>query len=410
MPSDFAGPITDFFSNRTEAAFETDTTTFHPETQTKPPKRLQIVFLATGAFAVPSMRALCDSGRFDIICLVTNPLRHDKSGRPIITPARHFAREYGIEISEKEDVHSREFYEFIHLVKPDLLFVCDFGQILSKRVLEGPLLGGINLHGSLLPKYRGAAPVHWAIFNGELFTGVSVIHMTPKVDAGPVIAQSPPIPIGPRETVPELEDRLAAYGAELILDTVIRMSYKEPVRIIEQIHRKASKAPRLKKESGLVDWSRPSRAIYNHYRAMAQWPKSFTDRVRDDGSKVRVILGDLVPLDDSFQELIDEDFNDPVFVAPVLMDAKLDNLAVLRSRWLESSPEIMEKRRKWRKHHNRPSFWKPGVVLRAEGDELIVAAGEGAVRILQIQPAGKKMMQVADFLRGYPIKPGDRFE
>ncbi len=377
------------------------------------PKRLQIVFLATGAFAVPSMRMIFESGLFDVTCLVTNPLRYDRAGRPIVTPARDFAKKYNIAISEKEDVHSREFSEFLYLVRPDLLFVCDFGQILSKKVLEGALLGGINLHGSLLPKYRGAAPVHWAVMRGETVTGVSIIHMTPQIDAGPVIAQSVPIPISPSETVEQLEERLAVYGAELVLETIRRMACDEPVRIIEQLHHQASKAPKLKKDNGQVDWSADSKAIYNHFRAVSLWPKPFTGWHREDGSELRLIFGDMEPLDDNFHELVGEDFSHAPFVDPVLTDAKFDNLAALRAHADAGSDggageQHVAGRHTLEDSPRRPRRWQPGTVIYAGGDELIVAAGQGTVRIRRLQPAGKKMMAVRDFLRGYPIRQGDR--
>lgn len=367
--------------------------------------------MATGAFAVPSMRALCDCGEFDIICLVTNPRRYDKAGRPIPTPARQFAEEYGIEVSEKDDVHSQEFFDLIYLMRPDLLFVCDFGHILKKRVLEGALLGGINLHGSLLPKYRGAAPVHWAILNGETFTGISIIHMTPQLDAGPVIAQSPPIPVGPLDTLEQVEATLADFGADMVLGTVRRMACDEPVKIIEQRHDQTTKAPRFKKQDGLVDWSKSAESIFNHYRAMMQWPKSFTDWIRPDGSPLRLILGQVLPLDDSFRCTLEHEFDDPTFVPPIVFDAKLDNLTAMKEHWDEKAESESGKAKHRRpKRSGRPSWWKPGTVIRAKDDELIVAAGEGTVRILDIQPAGKKKMPVKDFLRGYPIKPGERLE
>lgn len=366
--------------------------------------------MATGAFAVPSMREICDSGEFDIVCLVTNPLRY-QGGKPIITPARKFAEERGIVILEMHDARSQEFSDFLYLVRPNLLFVCDFGHILPKPVLKGAILGGINLHGSLLPKYRGAAPVHWAILNGETFTGVSIIHMTPQIDAGPVIVQSPPMPIGPRETVPELESRLAEFGAGIVLETVRKMAGDEQIRIIQQIDDKSSKAPRFKKEHGLVDWSVSSHDVLNHYRAMAEWPKSFTDWRRDDGTSTRLLLGPVEPLDDDFQELIDVDFSDPMFVEPIMVDAKMINLAILRAQSQNADPQAEAEAEQIirRRNNRRPSWWKPGTVIRARDNDLIVAAGEGTVRILKIQPAGKKMMDVRDFLRGYPLKPGDHF-
>ena len=360
--------------------------------------------MATGAFAVPSMRTLCESAQFDVVCLVTSPLRYDKSGNAIITPARQVAEKYGLLIVECEDVNSTEFFEFLYLMRPDLIFVCDFGQILSKQTLFCSILGGINLHGSLLPKFRGAAPVHWAILTGEPHTGVSIIHMTPQIDSGPLIAQSPPIPINPRETVIDLEERLAEYGAELVFDVVEQMARDETVRIIEQLHDRASKAPRLKKESGFVPWDRSSLEIFNHYRATIPWPRSFTDWHRQDGSTLRLIFGVITPLDDSLKDFLrKEDFSQPSFLSPVLTDAKMDNLAELLA-----TPKVTSVLRRSFSSH-RPSWWQPGVVIHAEEGVLIVAAKEGAVRIEQLQPAGKKMMDVQNFLRGYPVKQGDRF-
>ena len=369
-------------------------------------RRFQIVIMATGAFAVPAMQTLCKCDLFEIVCLITTPLRYDKHGNSMVTPARLVADEYGIPIAEYEDINSTEFFEFLYLVRPDLIFVCDFGQILSKRTLSGSLIGGINLHGSLLPRFRGAAPVHWAILTGELYTGVSIIHMTPKIDAGPVIAQSPPIPISPRETVIELEERLAEYGAELVFSVVSKMAHNETIRIIEQLHDRVSKAPRLTKESGLVPWDRSSQEIFNHYRATVPWPRAFTHWLRDNGSSLRLILGEITPLDDELQEWAIEDFSRAFYVSPILTDAKMDNLAELKA--TPKEPENMFAGR-GQPCSQRPTWWKPGVVIRAEENDLIVAAKEGTVRIEQIQPAGKRMMQAREFLRGYPIKQGDRF-
>lgn len=371
------------------------------------PDKLQIIFIATGAFAVPSMQRICESGRYEVLCLVTNPVRLGQSGKPLTTPARQFAHQFNIPISEKEDVHSREFAEFLRLVRPDILFVCDFGHILPNQVLDGAILGGINLHGSLLPKYRGAAPVHWAILNDETYTGVSIIHMTSQVDAGPVIAQSPPIPIGPRETLIELEDRLAEYGAEMVVDTLDRMARKETLRIIPQLVSEVSKAPKFSKEFGMIDWTYTSRQIYNHYRALITWPKSFADWRRSDGSVLRLILGPILPLDDSLKELVgEEDYQQPIYVEPVLMDAKHENLAELR----QSSKKRVDSPKIKKTPIRRPAWWVPGEVVRASGGELIVAAGKGAVQILEIQPPGKKPMSAAAFLNGYKIQIGDKLQ
>jgi len=381
-------------------------------------RRFQVVIMATGAFAVPSMRALCESGNLDIVCLVTAPLRYDKHGSPLITPARQAAEEYDLPISEQIDVNSKEFFDFLYLVRPDLIFVCDFGQILSRKTLSGSIVGGINLHGSLLPRFRGAAPVHWAILTGEHSTGVSIIHMTPQIDAGPVIAQSPPIPISPYETVIELEERLAEYGAKLVFDVISQMAHDETVRIIEQLHDRVSKAPRLKKEDGFVPWDKSSQDIFNHYRATVPWPRAFTDWHRASGAPLRLILGAITPLDDSLTELVwEDDFSQVPLRASMMADAKMDNLAKLRATPttaadtspLSSSPlSSLSSSPLSSSSSHRPEWWLPGTVIYAEDDLLIVAAKEGAVRIERLQPAGKKMMHVRDFLRGYPMAQGDR--
>ena len=358
--------------------------------------------MATGAFAVPSIRALCESDFCDIVFLVASPLREGKDGRPIITPARQVADEYGLLICDPENINSPEFFEFLYLMRPDLIFVCDFGQILSKRTLSSALLGGINLHGSLLPKFRGAAPVHWAILTGEPHTGVSIIHMIPQIDAGPVIAQSPSIPINPYETVIDLEERLAEYGAALVLDTVTRMIHNETVRIIPQLHDRVSKAPRLTKENGYIPWNRSSLEIFNHFRATVPWPRAFTDWHRDDGSTLRLIVGEMTPLDDSLSELRLKNFSRSPFVAPFLTDAKMDHLAELKA-----MPKVTSTKHSL-SYSKRPLWWKPGIVIHAEEGILIVAAHEGTIRIEEIQPAGKKMMPTCNFLRGYPIKEGNK--
>jgi methionyl-tRNA formyltransferase len=372
------------------------------------------------------MKAICDSGEFDVQCLITNPLRFDKSNRPIMTPAREFAAEYGIPVCEKQEFKSQEFYDFIYLMRPDLLFVCDFGHILSRLALRGALLGGINLHGSLLPRYRGAAPVSWAVVNGDPFTGVSIIHMEPAVDAGPVIAQSQPIAINPRENVLELEGRLARLGASLVLETVRKMSSGDPVRIIEQIHSQSTKAPKLTKEDGRVNWKLSSQGIYNWFRATVEWPRLFTIWHKPNGQETRLILGEVVPLSDDFVELIP--VTDAVsldFIPPVPVDAKIDNLNMINAA-KKNKNHAAEKKYSTKNNnktatptkpqqiqHNpptqRPDWWHSGVVVKASGNDLIVAAAEGVVKILQVQPAGKRMMSANEFLSGYRIEVGENF-
>ena len=200
--------------------------------------------------------------------------------------------------------------------------VCDYGQILAPETLATAPLGGINLHGSLLPKYRGAAPINWAIYNGETETGVTVIHMTPQIDAGPCIAQAA-TPIGPDETAVELEARLAELGGWLVRRAIDAVA-EGRLEALPQDPALASKAPRLKKTDGAIDWRRPALALKNQVRAMEPWPRTYTFWHRSHGRTLRLILG---PLD------------------------------------VETS-------------RHSPSAIRPGTVLEAHGDRLVIAAGE----------------------------------
>ena len=194
---------------------------------------------------------------------------------------RDVAHEFALPIFDPDDINSDEAIARLAKYKADLLIVCDYGQILSSDALATAHLGGVNLHGSLLPKYRGAAPINWAICNGEAETGVTVIHMTPRVDAGPCIAQAR-TPIDPDETAVALEARLCQIGSWLVRRTVDSLDAGR-LEALPQDPALASKAPRLKKTDGRIDWNRPARAIKDQIRAMEPWPKTYTYWHRPDG-------------------------------------------------------------------------------------------------------------------------------
>jgi methionyl-tRNA formyltransferase len=266
---------------------------------------------------------------------------------------RDIAAEHATQIVDPESVNTDEARRRLRELEADLLVVCDFGQILSAETLATTPLGGINIHGSLLPKYRGAAPINWAIYHGETETGVSVIHMTPKLDAGPVIAQGS-TPIGPEETAEELEPRLAEIGAQLVRECLDQFA-ADAVEPLAQDSSQASKAPRLKKSDGLIHWDRTAAQIKNHVRAVQPWPKACAFWHRADGTPLRLIIG------------------------PVSPDAPLETPVA------------------------------PGTVLEASEDRLCVAAADRAVLLTSLQPAGKRMLPAAEFLRGYHVQPGDTF-
>jgi methionyl-tRNA formyltransferase len=313
---------------------------------------MRLIMMGTGPFAVPTFQQLFAT-RHVVVALVTAPVRTRGDRTPAVNPMRQVAEGRGLPVLDPEPVNSPDAQAALAALAADLLVVCDYGQILAPETLATARRGGINLHASLLPKYRGAAPINWALYHGEAETGVSVIHITPRVDAGPVIAQQRTA-IGSDETAVEIEARLAQIGAEAICRTIDALE-SGPVEAIPQDPALASRAPRLKKSDGLVDWTRPAAAIKNQVRALEPWPKSTTYWHRPDGPPLRLILG---PVD--------------VVEAP-------------------------------------PPGASPGTVLEAEKARLVVAADQGAVLLRAVQPAGKRLLSAGEFLNGHHVRPGERF-
>jgi methionyl-tRNA formyltransferase len=314
---------------------------------------IRIIVMGTGDFAVPAFEHLAEVG-WRIVALVTQPDRPQGRKQEVLPSAiKQSAQARGTPILQPEDVNSAESLDRLRELKPDLLVTAAYGQILSGELLSIPRLGGINLHASILPAYRGAAPVARAIQNGETETGVTVIQMTPRIDAGGVAAGAT-TKIGPDETAGELEQRLAVMGATLVAHVVAALA-AGPLAVQPQDNTKATRAPKLSKEDGLIDWSRPAQAIHNLVRSMQPWPAAHTTwqpRSPVPGDPLRIIV-----------------------------------------------------------HRTKPAGGQgaPGEVLEAMGDRLVVAGGENAVALLAVQIPGKKTLTAAEFLRGHRVQPGDRF-
>ena len=320
---------------------------------------MRLVVLGTGPFAVPMFQSLLESSH-DVAALVTRPTPVPRGKEKVaLNPMRDLAQSREIAVHEPASINAPEGIELLKRLEPELLVVCDYGQILSREALAIAPLGGINLHGSLLPKYRGAAPVHWAILNGDSETGVSVIHMTPRLDGGPVLATRR-TPIGSEETMPDLEARLADLGIEPVHEAIAKLQKWDRVRALgtPQDPSQASKAPRLKKEDGAIDWSKSAEQIRNHIRALKPWPGSYTFWQRSGLEPLRLVL---------------------------------DRAMVDRGQRTEDRGQ------------------EPGQVLVSVGNQLEVATGDGVLSILALQPAAKRHMAVDEFLRGYPVQVGDRF-
>src|SRR4051812_8824610 len=317
--------------------------------------QVRIVVLGTGDFALPMFEHLCETGH-RVLALVTQPDRPQGRKQELIPNLiKQSALRRGIEVFQPENVNAAEGLNRIREFAPDLLVTAAYGQILSPELLGLPRLGGINLHGSILPAYRGAAPVARAIQNGETETGVTVIQMTPRIDSGGMIAFAR-TPIDPDETAGELEDRLARLGAPLISGSIAAVA-AGTATILPQDKSKVTRAPKLRKEDGVIDWSLPARAVHNLVRAMQPWPIAETRWIS----------------------------RDPASKGPI-------RLIVHRTTTVES-PE------------NAPA----GTVLEADphADRLVVAAGQAAVRLLVVQVPGKKPMPAGEFLRGHRARPGD---
>jgi methionyl-tRNA formyltransferase len=318
---------------------------------------MRLVMMGTGTFAEPLFEALF-AGSHQVVGLVTQPDRavgaERGSTRQVGRGLKAIAVEHGVAVYQPESINTPEGVAALQAWQPDLLVVAAYGQILSKDVLSVPPRGGINVHASLLPKYRGAAPVSWAIAAGEKQTGVTIIRMSVALDAGDMLAQET-LEIGPEETAGELESRLAILGSRLALEVIEKIA-SGMVAGIPQDKSQATKAPKVTKEHGLIDWTKPAEAICCHVRAMQPWPTAYSYWHRTGQAPVRIIVCRAVAL-------------------PETTSAPPGELLI------------------------RPD----------EPTRMLVASGGGnIVEILELQPAGKKRMTAADYLRGRRLEAGDR--
>lgn len=326
---------------------------------------MKVIALANGGFALPTLCALRDS-RHELAAIVAMPDRtRNKDGGKGTSPVRLAMRESlsKIPFYDPDNVNSPEGVALIRSLGADLFFICDYGRILSKEIIESTKYGGVNLHGSLLPKYRGAAPINRSIQAGERELGVSVIWIEPKVDAGPILEMESYVP-SLEDTAVEIEEQLSRMGAPLVIKAIDKIEAGTAVAL-PQRGEEATKAPKLRKEEGRIDWTRSSLEILHQYRAFQPWPRTYADWVKaksPETAPVRLILG------------------------PFALHTETGESFILD-----------EKSRQARS----------GEILKATGKELWIRTGDGAIRALAVQPAGRKNMPVDSFLRGYPLAVGD---
>jgi methionyl-tRNA formyltransferase len=236
---------------------------------------MRIVFCGTPEFAVPALRVLLANPEFAVEAVVTQPDRPRGRGQRVsASPVKEVAAQARVRVFQPTSMKSNEARDFFVEIKPDAVVIIAYGQIIPRRLLDIPRLGWMNLHGSLLPKYRGAAPIAWAIINGERKTGLTTMRLDPGLDTGPILMQSE-TEIGGEETAAELAKRMADLGAPLVSESLIKLDRGE-IAPIPQDSTQASYAPILTKGHGRIDWSLTAGEIYNRIRGLAPWPGAYS--------------------------------------------------------------------------------------------------------------------------------------
>ncbi len=236
---------------------------------------MRIVFCGTPEFAVPSLRRLIAEPGFAVEAVVTQPDRPRGRGQKTgSSPVKEAALEAGLHVYQPEKIRSDSASEFFKKAAADAVVIIAYGQIVPAALLDVPRLGWINLHASLLPHYRGAAPINWAIMNGDMHTGLTTMQIDEGMDTGPTLLRRE-IQIGPAETAPQLAQRMAEIGAPLIVETLTKFDHGE-INPVLQNNWEATLAPMLRKEDGRIDWNWNAQKIYNHMRGLEPWPGTFT--------------------------------------------------------------------------------------------------------------------------------------
>jgi methionyl-tRNA formyltransferase len=236
---------------------------------------MKVVFCGTPQFAVPTLKHLLTQPELEIAAVVTQPDRPSGRGMQVsLSPVKEAALAAGLAVHQPEKIRAPESQQFLQRIEPDCIVIIAYGQIIPARLLPIPKYGWINLHASLLPKYRGAAPINWAIVNGETKSGLTTMRIDAGMDTGDMLLQTE-MEIGARETTPELAARMAQTGAPLMVETLHRIA-AGTLTPRPQDHEAATYAPMLKKEDGRIDWSRPANEIFNRMRGFTPWPGAYT--------------------------------------------------------------------------------------------------------------------------------------
>ena len=308
---------------------------------------MKIIFFGSAHFAVLALEALIKADH-EVVCVVTQPDK--QKGRHLqlaATEVKHTALSAGLKIFQPQDINSKESVKFLTSLEADLLIIVAYGQILSQEVLDIPKLMPVNIHASLLPRYRGAAPINWAIINGDKKTGITIMHVTLKMDSGPVIMQQE-IKIEDQDTSSSLEEKLSFCGAALLMEALLKIDNRN-YRLVEQDEDKVVYAPKMKKETGLIDWTDSAVNIHNQIKGVMPWPGAFT----------------------SYRQKL---------------------LKIFQAQVLPIFP------------NHQP---QAGEVIRASKQGIVVACGRGFLEVKELQLEAGKRMSAQNFVIGHKLAAGE---
>ncbi len=310
---------------------------------------MNVVFMGTPEFAVPSLKCLNESKHNVVAVLTQTDKPRGRKGRPEAPPVKSVALDAGLPVIQPENVNSKPTIEELEKLNPDVIVVVAFGQKISEKILNLPKHKCVNIHASLLPKYRGAAPINWAIIKGEKEAGITTIIMSDKMDAGEVIVRKS-LTIGSEETAGELGTRLSKLGAETLLDSLMLIETGN-AQYTQQDESLVSLAPKIKKEDGLIDWNLEEKKIHDFVRGMNPKPSAYTFLIKNN-SKERIII-------------------------------------------LKTERE--------RASHNVATI-APGTIIDISNQGIKTATKNGSIWIKEVKPEGKRMMSAAAFSRGNNLK------
>jgi methionyl-tRNA formyltransferase len=325
--------------------------------------RLRVVFCGTPQFAVPTLKHLLAQPDFDALAVITQPDRPRGRGKQLsVSPVKEVALATNLSVLQPEKIRAPEVQQRLEKLAPDVIVIIAYGQIIPARLLAIPKLGWINLHASLLPKYRGAAPINWAILNGETRTGLTTMRIDAGMDTGDILLQHE-MKIGPAETAPELAARMSEAAARVMEETLRGLAAGTIVPH-PQNHAEATMAPILKKEDGRIDWNRPAQEIYNRMRGFAPWPGAYT-----------TFRGQTCHL----------------WAEPVPEAASLPAQPI-------SSPSLAAARS------------APGTIFGLKNEWFVSCGGNATLlRIQSVKLEGRKQVSPSEFANGARLKPGERF-